>query len=343
MYRNVLCLLLGLIVGIRLTDFWVYIKLPSCEKASRSTARYPSALGEDDSEKTETTQLSVKLFNETRILCFVLTMPKNHKKKAAKVKATWGRRCNKLLFMSTVADEALGIVRLDVEEGRENLYLKVKASLEYIYERYLDDYDWFLKADDDTYVIMENLRMFLYPYDAEAAVYFGCKFHPYVTQGYMSGGAGYVLSRDALRRYNLFARNNTKFCRANGKSEDKEIGRCLQNVGVVAGDSRDEQGRERFLPFSPRHLMPQMVHSWLDKFLFYMPNRTDCCADTAISFHYTKDQDYFMYEYALYHLKVFGIHSDVTDLRLPKRLTKTEMEEKLHLWGLAKTDNPESP
>ena len=55
---------------------------------------------------------------------------------------------------------------------------------------YRDQADWFMKADDDTYVIVENLRYMLQPYNSSQPIYFGCKFKPYVKQGYMSGGAG---------------------------------------------------------------------------------------------------------------------------------------------------------
>lgn len=120
---------------------------------------------------------------------------------------------------------------------------------------------------------MENLRLFLYPYDPEASVYFGCHFKHYSTRGYMSGGGGYVLSRDALRRLNLFALNSTTTCKLNEKSEDLQIGQCLQDVGVVAGDTRDLHGRHRFLPVNPFILLPEMPKkSWLNSYFFHTPN-----------------------------------------------------------------------
>jgi glycoprotein-N-acetylgalactosamine 3-beta-galactosyltransferase len=47
----------------------------------------------------------------------------------------------------------------------------------------------------------------------------------------------------------------TFFRKDDGGSEDVEIGQCLQNVNVTAGDSRDQSGKPRFFAISPDNMM----------------------------------------------------------------------------------------
>ena len=79
-----------------------------------------------------------------------MTFPDNHRKKADFVKATWGKRCNKLLFISSSPDENFDTVDVNVTDGREFLWDKTRKSFEYAYENHLNDGDWFLKVDDDS-------------------------------------------------------------------------------------------------------------------------------------------------------------------------------------------------
>lgn len=88
----------------------------------------------------------------------------------------------------------------------------------------------------------------------------------------MSGGAGYVLSKEALVEYGL--PDPEKCSHLNTVAEDVEIANCLQALDVIAGDSRDSQDRGRFFVFNPiTHLFPSEIPLWYWARMFY--NTTD--------------------------------------------------------------------
>ncbi|XP_055594162.1 glycoprotein-N-acetylgalactosamine 3-beta-galactosyltransferase 1-like [Uranotaenia lowii] len=281
----------------------------------------------EEAHAHENSSMANQLQREVRVLCWIMTNPSNHKKKALHVKRTWGARCNKLIFMSSKEDPLLDSVALPVSEGRDNLWAKTKEAFKYIYQHHLDDADWFLKADDDTYVVLENLRYMLYPYSASFPIYFGCKFKPFVKQGYMSGGAGYVLSKTAVKRFVEEAIPNQNCRQDHNGAEDVEMGKCMEVAKVLAGDSRDSLGRGRFFPFVPEHhLIPNHVDKdfWYWKYIYYKTDEgLDCCSDNAISFHYVSPNQMYVLDYLVYHLRPYGIvaHSQP----LPKKLSLNEI------------------
>lgn len=67
----------------------------------------------------------------------------------------------------------------------------------------------------------------------------------------MSDGSGYVLSREALRRFVQGLNESSKCLQQDDSAADVQAGRCLFNLHILAGDSRDSRLRNRFFPLAP--------------------------------------------------------------------------------------------
>jgi len=86
----------------------------------------------------------------------------------------------------------LPAVALEVQESRQSLWRKATLTFTYIYENYLNDHDWFFKADDDTYALIDNMREYLTTLNSSLPFFLGHEFpydiRPNIT--FLSGGAG---------------------------------------------------------------------------------------------------------------------------------------------------------
>ena len=197
-----------------------------------------------------------------------MTSPDTLHSRAISIKETWGPRCDVTLYMSSKVDPDFPAIGLPVSEGRNSLWNKTKAAFQYIYEHHFNDADWFMKVDDDTYVIVENLRDFLRNKNSSKPVYYGHQYKAHLRQGYMSGGSGYVMSKDALQKLVVNELRVNSNCGVHGQInnvEDVMVGLCLQLAGVLAGDSRDDQNRSRFLPLYTKDFFNNGLPKWYFK------------------------------------------------------------------------------
>ena len=77
-------------------------------------------------------------------------------------------------------------------------------------------------------------RNFLSTQDPDDPVHFGCKYKAIVRQGYMSGGAGYVLSGEAVRRFVVqgLGSGDKKMCKE-GKGL-RNRGPCIEKITLLS-------------------------------------------------------------------------------------------------------------
>ncbi|GAB6032350.1 hypothetical protein CHUAL_010987 [Chamberlinius hualienensis] len=259
-------------------------------------------------------KIARKLQKTIRVLCWI-AVTKSSYEKAMIINQTWGQRCTKILFIGDKTTTNIsGIVSLDVPDGRLKLWSKTKEAFKYIFENHIEEADWFLKADTDTYVIMENLRYLLSTQTPNKPQYVGCIIRLFYSEGYNSGGAGYLLNRLALKKLVSRGYNNKRCYAANSFAEigeDVSLGYCMALIKIPPSVTTDERGKNRFFPFEPYdHVSsdPPRNNRWYWAFSHSPGEKSfNCCSETMVSFHYVPKNVMLTMELMLYHSKVFGV------------------------------------
>lgn len=116
-----------------------------------------------------------------RIFCMMITIKQNLATRAQLMLDTWLHKCDDYKFVlmlntsqtSQAIDDGHYLQPAGlVDDSFKKLTDKVYRMFMHAYLKY-PNFDWYLKADDDTYIIMENLRWFLRQKNASEPVSFG--------------------------------------------------------------------------------------------------------------------------------------------------------------------------
>ncbi|CAJ1893327.1 unnamed protein product [Cylindrotheca closterium] len=272
-----------------------------------------------------------------KILCFIMS----HSKATTKINAvlkTWGRKCDKLLIASNETDSRIGAVKMNSEASYLGLWNKLNETMTYIWNEFgADQFEWVLKADDDTFVIMENLKEYLSSLPSTRMssqpsihgrrfsspkykhlerdeyftnpqnVDFGKRFYAKMDRNapviYNHGGSAYVMNMGYVQKFvEVMHGPDTVH---GTPAEDMAHGVVMAYHDLWPTNTRDELGRERFHPKDPQ-LMYNMPE---DKFRLFNDNHqptgglsvgVDCCSEKSITFHHIKPSNMIALERVFY-------------------------------------------
>jgi len=151
---------------------------------------------------------------------------------------TWGKLAPSISFFSGEGESkgTLPVVSLPGVDDTYPPQKKVYRMLKYMHDNYINEYNWFLRADDDVYIRVPQLVQFLNTLDSSKMVYMGQpgmgkpedleRIKLRADEHYCMGGTGVIYSNTLLKRL----APHLEDCLANvvvSYNEDLEVGRCI--------------------------------------------------------------------------------------------------------------------
>uniref|UniRef100_A0A913I6Y1 N-acetylgalactosaminide beta-1,3-galactosyltransferase n=1 Tax=Strongyloides stercoralis TaxID=6248 RepID=A0A913I6Y1_STRER len=250
---------------------------------------------------------------QVKIFCIILTSKNNHLARAIHQKNTWVKRCDNYIFGSGEENKALPAIKACHSDFYHNSFCKFRNTIKWAWKNNGDKYDWYIKLDDDSYVIMENLRAFLSKQNESIPEYHGLKRMDYPRQGdtkFAQGGAGYVMSKETVKLLVEKGLDSSKYCsQMDTLPDDVEVARCLEKLGIKFNSSVDRKNKDLFNEEAPESLA-SIFNKNINDVLSNNSNETvissalDKVSDYPISFHRIRNQNMYVLEYFFYRAKV---------------------------------------
>nr|CAB3230901.1 chondroitin sulfate synthase 1-like [Phallusia mammillata] len=262
-------------------------------------------IGQMQSLSSAETENEVRL--KTRIFVGVITAEKFLGSRSVAVNNTWGTQVDKVEFFAAQGTpDKYHVPVVNLEGISDNEYppqRKMFTMLKHMCQHHVDNYEWFIRADDDVYIRVERLRQFLTQIDGDRMIYMGQPGHgvPEVREklglnghNFCMGGPGVLFNRKALEA--LCPHIDHCMEEVVSGEEDVELGRCVTN-----------------------HLHIECTHAWETLKLFYHSYQEEYTEEKPFLGNLAEN-DHVSRALTLHHIKVpyimYRVHRHYTSLLL---------------------------
>ncbi|KAH1012717.1 chondroitin sulfate synthase 1 isoform X1 [Dendroctonus ponderosae] len=234
--KKVLKVILGIIMGVIFSQLFT------------STSKFcPSHTVEKSEEVDNKDSLAGKSTPRSKnlLLVGVMTAEQYLSTRAKVVWNTWGQEVPGRMLIFSSENSTSAEIPLVALSGIDDSYPPQKKSftmLKYMHDNFIDQFEWFMRADDDLYVRNDKLEELLRAIDSRKPLFIGQTGRGTKEErGHLSldtdenfcmGGPGMIMSRETLKRIAPFIED----CLVNlyTTHEDVEIGRCVKKFAGVS-------------------------------------------------------------------------------------------------------------
>ncbi|XP_062405598.1 chondroitin sulfate synthase 1 [Sardina pilchardus] len=175
----------------------------------------------------------------------VMTAQKYLNSRVVAVHRTWARTIpGRVEYFSSEGSDTSLPMPIVALKNVDDSYPPQKKSfmmLKYMHDHYLDQYEWFMRADDDVYIKSDRLESFLRSLNSSEAIFLGQtgmgardelgKLALEPGENFCMGGPGVIMSREVLRRMVPHIRQCLQEMYTT--HEDVEVGRCVHRFAGV--------------------------------------------------------------------------------------------------------------